>query len=61
MDELARVLRSTKGAWVCTLNDSPANRAAFAGFPIVPISTAANFSNSRRPGRRFGEIIIRSK
>ena len=58
--KLSDALRKVKGAWVCTLNDSPANRSAFAGFKITSVSTNANMSNARSPGRRFCEIIIRS-
>lgn len=61
VDELAAALRKVKGEWVCTLNDSSDNRAAFAGCKIMAVSTSANMSNARSPGRRFGEIIIRSR
>lgn len=58
---LASVLSGCRGAWIVTLNDSEANRAAFKGCTITPVSTAANMSNARNPGRRFGEIIIRPR
>ena len=58
---LASVLTSCRGSWIVTLNDSEAYRAAFKGCHITPVSTAANMSNARNPGRRFGEIIIRPR
>ena len=61
VSELAGVLRSISGSWICTLNDCASNRAAFTGCHIVYVSTSANMSNARSPGRRFGEIIIRPK
>jgi DNA adenine methylase len=59
--ELADAMRALKGYWIVTLNDSPSNRAAFSGCRISTLSTAANFSNARHPGRRFAEIIIRPR
>ena len=58
---LASVLARCRGTWLVTLNDSEANRAAFKGCHIMTVSTAANMSNARNPGRRFGEIIIRPR
>lgn len=58
---LASVLAGCRGAWIVTLNDSESNRAAFKGCQITAVSTAANMSNSRQPGRRFDEIIIRPR
>ena len=58
---LASTLQKVRGFWIVTLNDSPDNRAAFAGCRIQAVTTAANMSNARNPGRRFGEIIIRPR
>ncbi len=55
---LREALARLKGAWVVTLNDCEANRAVFKGCTIKPVTTAASMSQSRKPGRRFGEIII---
>jgi len=55
---LAGALQNTRGYWIVTLNDSPENRAAFCGCRIHAVSTNANMSNARSPGRRFQEIII---
>lgn len=59
--ELASVLHSIKGRWIVTLNDSPANRAAFLGCRFQTVTTSANMANKRTPGRRFGELIIRPR
>lgn len=55
---LSAVLAACKGHWIVTLNDTPENRAAFTGCKFTPVSTSAFMTNSRSPGRRFGEIII---
>ena len=56
---LATHLQKARGTWIVTLNDSPDNRAAFRGCRIKSVTTSANMSNARSPGRRFGEIVIR--
>ena len=56
--ELAAVLQKVCGTWIVTLNDCPANRAAFAGCKIQAVTTNANMRQRDRPGQRFGEIII---
>jgi len=61
VSELAEVLRSVKAAWVLTLNDSPANRAAFEGFPLQAVSTSASMRARCQPSARFKEIVVRSK
>lgn len=55
---LAEVLAGVRGRWILTLNDSPSNRAAFPGCRIQAVSTAAAMRAARRPGSRFGEIIV---
>lgn len=55
---LREALTRLKGAWIVTLNDCEANRAVFKGCTIKAVTTAASMAQSRKPGRRFGEIII---
>lgn len=51
-----------KGNWLITLNDSPSNRAIFAGCEIKAVSTQSRLCNNRTHSQvRFGELIITPK
>lgn len=57
--EFRRRLRSLKGRWMVTLDDSEFNRKLFKGCHMVPISTKNGIVNNRTHGKqKFGELII---
>lgn len=57
----ARVL-SLEGDWLVTVNDSPANRAMFAGHQIQPVVSRSQSVNLRdKPAATFSELIIQRR
>ena len=48
--------------WLVTVNDSPANRALFAGHQIQPVVSRSQSVNLRdKPAATFGELIIQRR
>ena len=58
VNRLRSLLSELKGRWIVTLNDDPANRAAFSGCQFIPVSTHCSLRSKDKSGRRFSEIII---
>lgn len=54
---LADQLRSIDGSFILSINDTPAVRAAFAGFDLLEVETS--YSVSAGPSKRAAELIIR--
>jgi DNA adenine methylase len=58
----AQVLRARlatlKGAWLVTLNDTPAIRAIFAGCQLTPIARTRGINNRPGPGSIYRELLI---
>jgi DNA adenine methylase len=60
MTQLREALRTIKGTWLVTVNDSPANRALFRGCNIRSVATKNGVQKSNKGGTNatFGELII---
>lgn len=54
--ELANRLKSLKGRFLLSLNDTPEVRRLFAGFHIAPLTLA--YSTQPIPGKKYAELII---
>lgn len=62
MEAFAQRVKRLEGDWIVTLNDSPANRALFAGHEIQPVTTRSGAVNRRLKGNAtFGELLIRRR
>jgi len=62
MGAFAAKVRKLEGDWIVTVNDSPENRALFAGHEIQPVTTRSGTVNRRlATDATFGELLIRRR
>jgi len=62
MSEFARRVKKLEGDWIVTVNDSPENRALFAGHELQEVTTRSGTVNRRlQQDATFGELLIRRR
>lgn len=62
MSEFARRVKKLEGDWMVTVNDSPENRALFAGHELQEVTTRSGTVNRRlQQDATFGELLIRRR